>query len=463
MNKGITMEKIFRLALMAFIGFSQAQEINIIGRVLDNNSTPISGASVSLATAGLASSTDMNGLFSITGTTNIGNPSSFSHQIYSLENNMVILNLNQPMNTLIEVYNSLGKEIFSIHNSPLKEGVHRFEIAEKLKGEPSGIFHIRTKIGDYAQMAMFYFENGGLLTSKIRNLSKKQSMGKKGVDVLIVSMTGYTTSQVNLDSYQQNMGDIILVPESGGTAGCGTTPPSCDNSDCSVQANGKERTFYVDLPDNYDNSQPHPVVFNYHPLGGSASMARTMYRVGNYFPDAIYISPEGLPSLGGNNLGWANQGGEDEEFSREMFAFLKENYCVDESRIFSTGFSYGGSMSFTAACNLSDIFRAVGAMAGAPISGASCTRTTPERRVAVWATHGIADSVLQISMAEPMMEVLRINNGCSAETSPVEPSPCVAYQGCDPGYPVVWCPREGDGHSIPGFSAEAIANFFKQF
>ncbi len=102
-------------------------------------------------------------------------------------------------------------------------------------------------------------------------------------------------------------------------------------------------------------------------------------------------------------------------------------------------------------------------MAGAPISGANCTRRAPKRPVAIWATHGTEDTALPITMAEPMIEALRINNGCSATTQPTTPSPCVAYENCSTGYPVVWCPREGDVHAIPSFAAKSIADFFMQF
>ena len=57
--------------------------------------------------------------------------------------------------------------------------------------------------------------------------------------------------------------------------------------------------------------------------------------------------------------------------TRAMTAELEAKYCIDKARYYATGFSYGGSMSFTAACNMSDVFRAIGAMAGAPISGAN--------------------------------------------------------------------------------------------
>jgi hypothetical protein len=45
---------------------------------------------------------------------------------------------------------------------------------------------------------------------------------------------------------------------------------------------------------------------------------------------------------------------------------------------------------------------------------------------------------------------------------PTDPSPCVAYQGCDDGYPVTWCEFAG-GHSPPSFASAAIWDFFSQF
>jgi hypothetical protein len=45
---------------------------------------------------------------------------------------------------------------------------------------------------------------------------------------------------------------------------------------------------------------------------------------------------------------------------------------------------------------------------------------------------------------------------------PVTPSPCVAYQGCLPDYPIHWCQFSG-GHSVPSFASQAIWTFFNQF
>ncbi len=265
----------------------------------------------------------------------------------------------------------------------------------------------------------------------------------------------------------------------GGSAGTGPTPPGetdpspgcnsamaadpCDTSGspCTLNVEGTPREFYVVLPDDYTASRAYPVVFQFHPLGGSASQGMNMYRVRQNFPNAIYATPQGLMS--GGNAGFPNTNGQDEAMTRAIMADIEAKYCVDRSRYFSTGFSYGGSMSYTAACNMSDVFRAVAGMAGAPISGAACSREPPERPVAFWGSHGTEDTALSIDLALPIRDAFIAKNGCTTMTMPVEPSPCVEYQGCNAGYPVVWCEVEGQGHAIPSYSPTAIAEFFKRF
>jgi polyhydroxybutyrate depolymerase len=44
----------------------------------------------------------------------------------------------------------------------------------------------------------------------------------------------------------------------------------------------------------------------------------------------------------------------------------------------------------------------------------------------------------------------------------VGPDACVAYQGCDEGYPVHWCEFPG-GHTVPQFASDAIWKFFSKF
>jgi poly(3-hydroxybutyrate) depolymerase len=251
------------------------------------------------------------------------------------------------------------------------------------------------------------------------------------------------------------------------SAGCGKAPSGvCDQQNAPCTAKGLN--YFIDMPEGYDENRAYPVVFQYHPLGGSGQQARTMYRVRPVFKEAIYVSPDG------SDNGFPNSMGVDEEVTRTIMATIEANLCVDRSRYFATGFSYGGSMSYTAACNMSDKFRAVAAMAGAPISGARCTSRAPERPVAVLGIHGEEDTALRITMAEPIIEAWIEKNGCTneTETSPLLDSICAtdksalktgAYKGCMAGYPVIWCPMPGRPHEIPRWSGDTIAKFFMQF
>jgi poly(3-hydroxybutyrate) depolymerase len=184
-----------------------------------------------------------------------------------------------------------------------------------------------------------------------------------------------------------------------------------------------------------------------------------MYQLNSRIPNAIYVSPQGLEA-GGAGAGWANSNGEDIAFTEAMLADLRSNYCVDNDRIFSTGFSYGGMMSFAVACDLSHEFRAIAPMAGSLYSAFNCPGTGPA--IAMWGAHGTSDTVVPIEDGRAGLDKVLQQNNCGTETIPVDPSPCVEYQGCDAGYPVIWCEWDGP-HGIPSFGADAIAEFFLQF
>jgi poly(3-hydroxybutyrate) depolymerase len=171
------------------------------------------------------------------------------------------------------------------------------------------------------------------------------------------------------------------------------------------------------------------------------------------------VTPQGLPS-GSGGPGWANTNGQDIAFTKAMLADVQSKYCVDNARIFSTGFSYGGMMSFAIGCEMSDVFRAIAPMEGSLYSDFNCKGTGPH--IAMFGTHGTSDSVVPIADGRAARDKILQQNHCGTTTTPVDPSPCVKYEGCDPGYDVTWCEWNGD-HGIPSFGSAAIADFFKQF
>jgi poly(3-hydroxybutyrate) depolymerase len=143
--------------------------------------------------------------------------------------------------------------------------------------------------------------------------------------------------------------------------------------------------------------------------------------------------------------GWANSGGQDIAFVDDMTAQIEESLCVDKSRLFSMGFSYGGGMTYALACDRADVFRGAAVYAGGRISGCS----DGSKPIAYIGIHGIDD---RIDGGRSARDTFVVNNGCTRQ-SPPEPSRgslthvCTSYNGCQNGYPVRWCAFDGGGHT----------------
>jgi polyhydroxybutyrate depolymerase len=245
--------------------------------------------------------------------------------------------------------------------------------------------------------------------------------------------------------------------------GCGKDPPA-DGYD-TIDVGGTTREYILRLPEGYDGTTPNRIIFTFHGASGSA------VQVDNGDPPRSDLDPTG-PYYGikdeadhqtifvaGQALsGWSNSNGRDIDYVRALLDRFEGELCIDESRIFATGFSMGAIMTITVACNLSDVFRAV-----APMSG-SLQNGCPEggQHIAYWSSHGTSDTTIDISQGEAARDAFVQRNHCQAGTTPTEPSGCVSYQGCDSGYPVDWCPFDG-AHEPPPFSGSAIWAFLSQF
>jgi poly(3-hydroxybutyrate) depolymerase len=258
------------------------------------------------------------------------------------------------------------------------------------------------------------------------------------------------------------------------SAGCGKTPTITSKS-YTMTVNGKQRQYIMKIPDRYDKDHPYRLIFTWHQLGGSAQkiVAGEDINRGGALPyyglaslsnnSAIFVVPNGL------NNGWGNAGGEDITFFDNMVKTIEGDLCVDTNLRFSTGFSYGGAMSFAIACARPKDIRAVAVLSGGLLSGCS-GGTDP---VAYYGQHGTADSVLNVSGGRSMRDRFVKNNGCTAvsETQPAGArSVKTQYQGCKQGYPVTWVIHNGDhnpsqvdsGSSTP-FAPGNSWEFFSQF
>ncbi|HYD42843.1 MAG TPA: prolyl oligopeptidase family serine peptidase [Anaeromyxobacter sp.] len=239
-----------------------------------------------------------------------------------------------------------------------------------------------------------------------------------------------------------------------GSPGACEAAPSPGVTSGSVDVAGVRRTFVLVLP-TADAGQALPVYFVFHGAGGSGAYYRSWMQFERRATrPGIFVYPDGLAD--GGTTGWPNTGGRDVAFFDALLAHVKARACVDERRVFATGFSYGGYMSNTLGCARAGVVRAVAPLSGGLPWATSCTRTP----AAAWIAHGTADSTVAFPQGERARDYWVGVNGCGTGTAPVAPEPCTSYQGCAAGHPVVWCAFPG-GHEVPLWVYGGVMGFFE--
>lgn len=244
------------------------------------------------------------------------------------------------------------------------------------------------------------------------------------------------------------------------SAGCGKAP-TLTSGTRSIQTSGKNRSYILRIPDNYDSNRQYRLIFGFHWNGGTANDVDSGGTSGypwSYYGlralsnnSTIFVAPQGF------NNGWANSGGEDVVFVDDMLRQIEAALCVDSTQRFAGGFSYGGGMSYALACARPTVFRAVAVYSGGQLSGCS-GGTEP---VAYIGLHGLRDPVLNISQGRSLRDRFVRNNGCTAQNPP-EPAQgslthiVTTYSGCRSGYPVAWAAFDA-GHTpgpVDGFPGD---------
>lgn len=161
--------------------------------------------------------------------------------------------------------------------------------------------------------------------------------------------------------------------DSGSTAGAsGTCPTSTtlkvgDNK-ASVTSGGESRTFIVRLPSGYTGTTPAPAIIDFHPLGGNGSgqEGSSGWKAKCDSVGCISVYPDSSSKAGDSswNAGYCCDNAEkdkidDVQFARDIIKYLQANTCVDSKRIYASGGSNGGGMTYRMACEASDVIAAV--------------------------------------------------------------------------------------------------------
>jgi polyhydroxybutyrate depolymerase len=166
----------------------------------------------------------------------------------------------------------------------------------------------------------------------------------------------------------------------------------------SLQIKEDKRRYIVYTPAAYHKApqQAFPVVFNFH--GGGMSMAEQMlYTQMNGAAERhqfIVVYPQGIKQDWNVGFGMDYLAGTDDVgFTQAMLSKLKQDYRIDEQRVYATGLSRGGFFALRLAAELPQQFAAV-ASVGAPMPEPVLQHHTKTDKVGMLLIQGTADKVV---------------------------------------------------------------------
>jgi polyhydroxybutyrate depolymerase len=226
------------------------------------------------------------------------------------------------------------------------------------------------------------------------------------------------------------------------------------------------RQYKVHIPPSYKPDVPAPVVFCIHGLGQDALLfCHTGAAMDAKSDEAgfVLVMPNGYQNSwnAGTCCGGGSEQLDDVALFRAIFKEVGQHVNIDLGRVYATGLSNGGYMSYRLACDAADIFTAVAPGAGAvgtnDIGGGTnsmsdFTACKSSQPVSVLDIHGTQDPLIPYSLQAPSMSVMAKNDGC-ATTSKTASQPasagdtmCISYDGCPSGIELTACTITGGGH-----------------
>jgi polyhydroxybutyrate depolymerase len=229
---------------------------------------------------------------------------------------------------------------------------------------------------------------------------------------------------------------------------------------CTIDFGGLSRDFIVHVPATW-SAAPTPLVLNFHGLQMDSALQRWVSLMDDESDADGYVVayPNGIGKSwnAGFCCGTAQQQNlDDVGFAVEIVNKLSPIFCIDPNRVYSTGISNGGHMSYTLACERADVFAAVAPVAGVITTNEACA---PSRPVSVLHFHGTSDAIVSYSAGIAGVGAVQTTqnfaalDGCSPTSSVTLTQgsvSCQTWSGCTSGNDVELCTVNGGGHTWPG-------------
>lgn len=238
----------------------------------------------------------------------------------------------------------------------------------------------------------------------------------------------------------------------------------------------RQRGYRLFVPPGYDGQLRLPVVLDLHGSGGSSAD-----QAGNSGFEKLAASERFIvATLDAEGARWnvpvQDRRADDVGYVRDVIAHVGARVCIDDTRVYATGFSGGGRMSSLLGCQLGSRIAAI-----APVSGLRFPGPCKGRPVPVLTLHGLADSQNPYdgyapgrgaewleSVPEALAGWAR-HNSCKGDVildDPPGPLSTMRYEGCGEGTEVRMIRIDGLGHTWTKREVDTttvIWQFFKRY
>lgn len=210
--------------------------------------------------------------------------------------------------------------------------------------------------------------------------------------LLIVSCGGGSSSS-------EDVAPAPTPPVSGPSENC--VFYSTNTERCSLTHKGLDRYYLIYTPTTITDNDEAPVLFALHGYGSSAEThkAYTMHEPFANTNKAIVVYAQGYKletALTSSSSHW-NVGAwtigstvDDIDFINTIIDLIDDKAAINKNRIYSSGMSNGGFMSYNLACNLSSRIAAIVSVTGS-FSAEMLADCNPEHPTPVMQIHGTLD------------------------------------------------------------------------
>ena len=477
-----------KCAAMALAMAASAQAFTLTGKVNDESGKAIEKASVELLKEGLKATTDAKGEFKIFKEEK--DSTEVIHSVRPMLGYVSVMNgilsysqsTNEPVR--VQVFDAVGSRIL---NETL-QGRGTLDLQSVVRSQ--GSYFARVSVGS-AQSNFRFTSNGNYKASFGEAVAR--GLAKEGDgDSLRVIATDYDTLTVALSNLDTNvtlkLKKTVKQPEYAygwglkndpvPTRGCGKDTKldykyRGDKPYIEFKWSKGTRTVRIDIPKSYDKNKPYKLIFGMQCMGGWAGGVQDEGYYGlkpfDKEESVIFVAPEG----NGNQAPWAQ---DDYLLFDELLAMLEGNFCIDSSRVFSTGFSYGSMFSNGLSWNHQDVLRAV-----AVYETAERNIWLPQRKkmgIGWMGVLGLQDDLCRPEMGRAARDIIlelnseggKAKNERAQEYGGNGPHLCYDYKTVEERFPVRWCTQNGGhiwDHKDPGqrqsWVPETTWDFFNKF